>query len=269
MSVHPTQISWQPTAVMFMTSEHSGGGDIHRSLALMWDLAEKPTRGPKPMLTLDWIVTAAIEIADAEGLEALSMRRVADALGVGTMSLYRYVPGKAELLDLMLDRISGPDPSVDSLGDDWRSAMEALGRDMWRLYTRHPWLPFVDQSRPLLGPNSLDGFELALRGLTDSGLTSQQQVNAISVLEAFVSSAARLHNNAVTAEQRTGMSAEEFWRAQTPVLEKAMSSGRYPLVAALDDDAFAATAEEFFEFGLQRLLDGLEALVNRRRGHLD
>jgi AcrR family transcriptional regulator len=254
---------------MFMTSEHSGGGDIHRSLALMWDLAEKPTRGPKPMLTLDWIVTAAIEIADAEGLEALSMRRVADALGVGTMSLYRYVPGKAELLDLMLDRISGPDPSVDSLGDDWRSAMEALGRDMWRLYTRHPWLPFVDQSRPLLGPNSLDGFELALRGLTDSGLTSQQQVNAISVLEAFVSSAARLHNNAVTAEQRTGVSAEEFWRAQTPVLEKAMSSGRYPLVAALDDDAFAATAEEFFEFGLQRLLDGLEALVNRRRGHLD
>jgi AcrR family transcriptional regulator len=248
-----------------MTTEHSGSGDIHRSLALMWDLDQKPTRGPKPTLTLDRIVTAAIQIADAEGLEALSMRRVAEALGVGTMSLYRYVPGKAELLDLMLDRISAPDPSVASLGDDWRTAMETLGRGMWQLYLRHPWLPFVDQSRPLLGPNSLDGFEFALHGLDDSGLTSQQKVNAIGIIEAFVSSAARTHNNAVTAEQRTGLTTEEFWEAQGPVIDKAMSTGRYPLIATLDEDAFAATGKEFFEFGLRCLLDGLEALVERRQ----
>jgi AcrR family transcriptional regulator len=247
-----------------MTSEHSGSGDIHRSLALMWDLGEKPTRGPKPTLTLKRIVTAAIQIADAEGLEALSMRKVAEALGVGTMSLYRYVPGKAELLDLMLDRLGGPDPTVESLGDDWRSALEALGRGIWRLYLRHPWLPFVDQSRPLLGPNSLDGFEVALRGLKASGFTDQQKVNAISLIEAFVSSAARLHNNAVTAEERTGLSTDEFWQAQTPVIEKAMATGRYPLIATLDDDAFASSAEQFFEFGLQCLLDGLQALVGRR-----
>jgi AcrR family transcriptional regulator len=249
----------------FMASEHSGSGDIHRSLALMWELDEKPTRGPKPALTLDQIVTAAIEIADADGLEALSMRRVAEALGVGTMSLYRYVPGKAELLDLMLDRLGGPDPPVDSLGDDWRTAMEALGRSIWRLYLRHAWLPFVDQSRPLLGPGSLEGFEVALRGLDGSGLTDQQKVNAIGVIEAFVSSAARLHNNAVTAEQRTGLTTEEFWQAQTPVIEKAMATGRYPLIATLDDDAFASSAEEFFEYGLQCILDGLQALVDRRQ----
>ncbi|MGH8825894.1 MAG: TetR/AcrR family transcriptional regulator [Jiangellaceae bacterium] len=247
-----------------MTTEHSGSGDIHRSLALMWDLDQKPTRGPKPALTLDRIVAAAIQIADADGLEALSMRRVAEALGVGTMSLYRYVPGKAELLDLMLDQISTPDPSVDSLGDDWRTAMETLGRGMWTLYLRHPWLPFVDQSRPLLGPNSLDGFEFALHGMDDSGLTSQQKVNAIGVIEAFVSSAARLHNNAVTAEQRSGLSTEEFWLAQTPVIEKAMSTGRYPLIATLDEDAFASTGEEFLEFGLQCVLYGLQALVDTR-----
>jgi AcrR family transcriptional regulator len=248
-----------------MTTEHSGSGNINRSLALMWGLDLKLSRGPKPTLTLDLIVTAAIQIADADGLEALSMRRVAEALGVGTMSLYRYVPGKAELLDLMLDRISAPDPSVPSLGDDWRTAMETLGRCMWQLYVRHPWLPFVDQSRPLLGPNSLDGFEFALHGLADSGFTSQQKVNAIGLIEAFASSAARMHNNAVTAEQRTGLSTEEFWQAQGPVIEKAMSTGRYPLIATLDDDAFASTAEEFFEFGLRCLLDGLEALVDRRR----
>jgi AcrR family transcriptional regulator len=247
-----------------MTSEHSGSGDIHRSLSLMWDLHEKPTRGPKPTLTLERIVAAAIEIADAEGLEAASMRKVAEALGVGTMSLYRYVPGKAELLDLMLDQTNSQDPSVDRLGDDWRSAMEELGRSIWRLYLRHPWLPFVDQSRPLLGPNSLDGFEVALHGLDDTGLTSQQKVNAIGVIEAFVSSAARMHNNAVTAEQRTGLTTEEFWQAQGPVIEKAMSTGRYPLIATLDEDAFASTGEEFFEFGLRCMLDGLQALVERR-----
>ena len=248
-----------------MTTEHSGSGDIHRSLALMWALDMKPTRGPKPTLTLERIVSAAIEIADAEGLEALSMRKVAEALGVGTMSLYRYVPGKAELLDLMLDQTNNQDPSVDRLGDDWRTAMEELGRSIWQLYLRHPWLPFVDQSRPLLGPNSLDGFEVALRSLDGSGLTDQEKVNAIGVIEAFVSSAARMHHNAVTAEQRTGLSTEEFWEAQGPVIEKAMSTGRYPLIATLDEDAFASTGEEFFEFGLRRLLDGLQALVDRRR----
>jgi AcrR family transcriptional regulator len=248
-----------------MTTEHSGSGDIHRSLALMWELDQKPSRGPKPTLTLDRIVTAAIQVADADGLDALSMRRVAEALDVGTMSLYRYVPGKTELLDLMLDRVSAPDPSVASLGDDWRTAVETLGRGMWQLYLRHPWLPFVDQSRPLLGPNSLDGFEFALHGLDDSGLTSQQKVNAIGLIEAFVSSAARVHLNAATAEERTGLSVEEFWEAQAPVMEKAMSTGRYPLIATLDEDAFAATAEEFFEFGLRCLLDGLEALVDSRQ----
>jgi AcrR family transcriptional regulator len=231
----------------------------------MWELDQKPNRGPKPTPTLDRIVAAAIQVADADGLEALSMRRVAEALDVGTMSLYRYVPGKAELLDLMLGRVSAPDPSVASLGDDWRTAMERLGRGMWRLYLRHPWLPFVDQSRPLLGPNSLDGFEFALHGLDDSGLTSQQKVNAIGLIEAFVSSAARVHHNAATAELRTGLSTEEFWEAQAPVMEKAMSTGRHPLIATLDEDAFAATAEEVFEFGLRCLLDGLEALVDSRQ----
>jgi hypothetical protein len=74
-----------------------------------------------------------------------------------------------------------------------------------------------------------------------------------------------MHNNAVTAEQRTGLSTEEFWQAQTPVIERAMSTGRYPLIATLDEHAFASTAEEFFEFGLRCLLDGLEALVDRRQ----
>ncbi len=92
-----------------MAQEHSGGGDISRSLALMWefDLGRR-TRGPKPKLSVDAIVDAAVAVADAEGLDAVSMRRIGQELGVGAMSLYRYVPGKEELLDLMLERVNAP-----------------------------------------------------------------------------------------------------------------------------------------------------------------
>src|SRR5688500_2426129 len=106
-----------------MTTEHSASGDLDRSLALLWEMDHRPTRGPKPALTLERIVTAAITIADAEGLAGLSMRRVAAELGVGTMSLYRYVPGKGELLDLMIDRINeAPRGDAGELG--WRGVLE-------------------------------------------------------------------------------------------------------------------------------------------------
>ncbi|MBK3547134.1 TetR/AcrR family transcriptional regulator, partial [Streptomyces sp. MBT60] len=90
----------------------TGSGDIARSLELLWGTGERPSRGPKPGLTLDRIVTAAVAVADAEGLAAVSMRRLSTELGTGTMSLYRYVPGKSELLDLMFDRVLG-EPFAD------------------------------------------------------------------------------------------------------------------------------------------------------------
>jgi AcrR family transcriptional regulator len=247
-----------------MAQEHSGGGDISRSLALMWefDLGRK-NRGPKPKLSLDAIVDAAVAIADAEGLDAVSMRRIGQELGVGTMSLYRYVPGKEELLDLMLERVNAPDDD-QPLGDDWRTAMESLGRALWTLYTSHPWLPLVDQTRPLLGPNALRGMNIAVAALQGIGLTRREQVGIISAIESFVVSAARNHNGAALAEQATGVSHEEFWAAQEPVLSKAMQSGEYPYVAALDMDAFDMGGEEFLEFGLTLLLDGIAALVAGR-----
>jgi len=247
-----------------MAHEHSGGGDISRSLALMWefDLGHK-TRGPKPKLSLDAIVDAAVAVADAEGLDAVSMRRIGQELGVGAMSLYRYVPGKEELLDLMLERVNAPGDD-EHLGDDWRTAMETLGRSLWSLYTSHPWLPLVDQTRPLLGPNALRGMDIAVAALEHTGLTGKEQVAVISAIESFVVSAARNHNSAALAEQVTGVSHEEFWAAQEPVLSKAMQSGDFPHVAALDMDAFDMGGEEFMLFGLTRLLDGVAVLVEGR-----
>src|SRR5712691_3973914 len=116
-----------------MTTEYSGRGDPVRSLELLWGTRERPSRGPKPGLTLEKIVRAAIEVADAEGLAALSMRRVADQLGFTTMALYRHVPGKADLLDVMLDTVAGERTPLDDVAGGWRAKLESAARQDWAL----------------------------------------------------------------------------------------------------------------------------------------
>ncbi|MBR8642280.1 TetR/AcrR family transcriptional regulator [Streptomyces tuirus] len=247
------------------STETSGSGDIARTLELLWDTGRRPSRGPKPTLTLDRIVEAAVQVADAEGLEGLSMRRVAGELGTGAMSLYRYVPGKAELLDLMLDRVQRPSDDPADLGaGDWRSALETLGRETLALYRRHPWLLQVNQSRPVLGPSALDGMEKVLTRIRPMGLTDPELVSAIIMIDGYVVGAARSQLYEQEAERRTGLTDAQFWQAQVPMLEKAMASGRYPVMASLSEDAFGSDFDHF-EFGLQRILDGLEVLVAQRR----
>ncbi len=245
-------------------TETSGSGDIGRTLELLWDTGRRPSRGPKPTLTLDQIVEAAVQVADAEGLESVSMRRVATELGTGTMSLYRYVPGKAELLDLMLDRVQRPSENPADLGDGgWRTALEAMGRATLALYRRHPWLLQVNQSRPILGPSALDGMEKVLARIKPMGLTDPELISAIIMIDGYVVGAARTQLYHQEAERRTGLTDAEFWQAQTPVLERVLASGRYPLMASLDENTWSSDFDHF-EFGLQRILDGLETYVAGR-----
>ncbi|MGI5195953.1 TetR/AcrR family transcriptional regulator [Streptomyces sp. CA-288835] len=245
--------------------ETSGSGDISVTLELLWNTGKRPSRGPKPALTLERIVEAAIQIADSEGLEAVSMRRLSKELGTGTMSLYRYVPGKGELLDLMLDRVQRPTGDEGALGEGWRAALEALGRETLALYRRHPWLLQVNQTRPVLGPGALDGMEMVLARIKPMGLTDPELISAIIMIDGYVIGAARTQLYQKEAERKSGLTDSEFWEAQAPVLEKAMTSGRYPVLASLSEDAFGYDFDHF-EFGLQRILDGLEALVARRGG---
>ncbi|MFJ5059598.1 TetR/AcrR family transcriptional regulator [Streptomyces nigra] len=245
-------------------TETSGSGDIARTLDLLWGTGQRPSRGPKPGLTLDRIVETAVEVADRDGIGALSMRRIAAELGTGAMSLYRYVPGKAELLDLMLDRVQRVSADAAELGDGgWRSALEALGRATLALYRRHPWLLEVNQSRPILGPSALDGMEKVLSRIKPMGLTDPELLSVIIMIDGYVVGAARTQLYQEQAESSSGLTDAQFWEAQRPALEKAMSSGRYPVLAGLSEDTFGPDFDHF-EFGLQRILDGLEVFVARR-----
>lgn len=248
-----------------MATEHSHMEQLQRSIELLWGDRPRPTRGPKANLTLDRIVEAAIAVADRDGVAALSMRRVAAELGVGTMSLYRHVPGKAELLALMLDRVSDPAEGIArSAGAGWRDVVEAAARDSYRLYLRHPWLLQVNWTRPVIGPNTLAGMEIFVRGLEGLGLTDQELISLIIMVDGYVTGIARQRIQHAALPDETGVTDEEFWSHHSAILVKAMVSGDYPAMAALSEDAFSLGWDETFEFGLQRLLDGTAALIGSR-----
>ncbi|HWG98082.1 MAG TPA: TetR/AcrR family transcriptional regulator [Pilimelia sp.] len=248
-----------------MTSQPNPAQQVRRSIELLWGGGGRQGRGPRPSLSLRRIVEAAIAVADRDGVDGLSMRRVAAELGVGTMSLYRYVPGKAELLALMLDRVSEPGEELVGLaGAGWRAVLTATAQGSYRLYRRHPWLLQVNWTRPVIGPNTLAGIELVMRSLDRLGLTDQERISVMVLVDAYVTGLARQHIQHAAVSAETGLADEEFWAQQGPALSRAMESGDYPAMAALAEDAFSLGWDETFEFGLRRLLDGVGALIASR-----
>ena len=249
--------------------EYSGSGDPRRSIELLWGVQERGRRGPKPRLSVAQVTRAAIALADAEGLGAVSMRRLAEQLGVSGMSLYTYVPGKAELLDLMVDAVYGEAGRAEQPDTGWRARLEAVARDNWALYLRHPWLLQVATSRPVLGPNLVAKYDHELRALDGSGLSAVETDLVIAVIGNYVHGAVRSAVDLAESEQRTGMSDDEWWQAYAPVLEEVFDAERYPTAAAVGSAAAqeyggATAPERAFTFGLRLLLDGLEAMIGAR-----
>lgn len=249
--------------------EYSGKGDPARSLALLWRTSERVSRKGKPDLSVDRIVRAAIEVADTEGLQALSMRRVAERLGVGTMSLYTYVPGKPELLDVMLDTVYGETARPEDVPGGWRARLELIARENWALYQRHPWLLQVATSRPVLGPNVTAKYDYELRAIDGIGLTDVEMDSVITLITGFVHGTARGAVEAAQAESQTGMSDEQWWAAHAPFFSLIADPNRFPTAARVGQAAGEAlgaaySADHAFEFGLQRVLDGIQALIDTR-----
>jgi AcrR family transcriptional regulator len=252
-----------------MTTEYSGTGDPARSLALLWRTRERASRKGHPDLSVERIVRAAIEVADGEGLGALSMRRVAERLGVGTMSLYTHVPGKGELLDVMLDTVYAETARPDEVPGGWRDRLAQIARENWALYLRHPWLLQVATTRPPLGPNVTAKYEYELRAIDGIGLTDLEMDAVITLVGGYVHGAVRGAVDAAQAAQHTGMTDEQWWRAHAPYLEKVLDPRRFPLAARVGTAAgteyqAAGNPTASFEFGLARILDGVQALVGDR-----
>lgn len=263
-----------------MMSEYTGRGDARRSMELLWRRVEAPTRGPKPKRSIDDIVEAAVAIADEEGLAAVSMRKVAERLGTGAMSLYTYVPSKAELLDLMFEHVIGAGPIELPYEDGWRAALQALAEEDWALYQRHPWMLGVATSRAPMGPNSLDAYEASLRTVDGIGLDGSEMIGVVGLVTGYVRGAARSVADAAEAERATGISDDDWWHARSPMLDEVWDPERFPIatrasadhqvVEQRDDDGNLRSylhqeAYDNFRFGLAVVLDGVEALVASKR----
>jgi AcrR family transcriptional regulator len=253
-----------------MARERSGRGDPARVLALLWRAEDPgPRRGPRPALSVERIVASAIAIADHEGLEAVTMRRLARAVGVGAMALYTYLPGKAELLDLMLDRVYAEMPAAP-WPEDWRERVAALARDNRALFDTHPWAAAVSTGRPPLGPGLIAKYDRELRAFDGLGLDDVEMDAALTFVLDFVRASALAAQDARANRDDTGLTDEQWWAANAPLLERALDPGAYPTAARVGSAAGAAhggahSPDHAWEFGLGRVLDGLEALVDRRR----
>ena len=219
----------------------------------LWGGRAEPTRGPKPALNLARIADAAIAIADAEGLAAVSMQRVAADLGFTKMSLYRYLPGKAELVALMVERGIGEPPVLDAT--DWPAGLKEWSHRLLARYLPHPWALAATVGRRPVGPNELGWLECAVALLAGTGLTGGEQLDTVAVLAGQV----RMIAQQAAASRAP---AAEFGTAIADVLVR--HGERFPALAATMADA-AGGRDAAFDFGLDRILAGLRALIDERR----
>ncbi|MFF9848549.1 TetR/AcrR family transcriptional regulator C-terminal domain-containing protein [Streptomyces litmocidini] len=221
-----------------------------------------------PPLTRTRIVRAALELADAEGLNALTMRRLATVLETSAMALYRHVPGKGELVRLMTDEACGEVP-LGPVPAHWRPGLERAARWLREVYARHRWMAqaMASFTRPVASPNAMAYTEWVLAVLWKTPLTSSQKLHAHLTLFAFVQGLAMADDLEEQARLDTGLSDGEWMEQNEPRFDAMQSGGPYPLLDALTrDGGFELSLESLFEFGLRRTLDGIAAMIEETSG---
>lgn len=244
--------------------------DPARSLSLLWGPKTNPSRSG---LTLRRIMDAAIELADRKGWDAVTMRSVADRVGVATMSLYSHVPGKQDLAELVIDATYGElyerveEPSEAAGG--WRGGMTLVADRNWSLFQRHPWLLDAVGARPVLGPNVSMKYEAELRPLDGLGLTDVEMDSVLNLVLSHVESTARMQVRLARSQESSGMTDAEWWLERAPLMFQLIDSTRFPIgsrVGQAAGEAHNATASptHALTFGLERILDGVAALIAAR-----
>jgi AcrR family transcriptional regulator len=247
-------------------------------MALLWRAvgADEPKPGPKPGLSVGAIIDAAIVVADAQGMAALSMRAVGERLGCTAMALYTYVPSKSELVDLMYDAVLAEARQDYDLGAGWRPALTAWAQDLLAFYVRHPWVLQVSQARPVLGPNEYQVLDAVLGVLFETGLPPRTVRWITGALFQLVRGSAQTIAEAREAAAATGTTDEEWWYSRSALLtEVAPDFGsRFPMVTKLAEAGGYAMSDEtkpyleqesieMFTTGLAVLLDGVEVAMGK------
>ena len=231
-------------------------------IELLWNPPPPPTRGPRPKLTLDGVVTAGVAVARRDGAADLSMRRVAQELGVGAMSLYTYVPGRDELVELMIDRAWGGRALPDR-GLPWRAQVEFHATQAWRMYAADPWLITSNLWRMPLGPHVLDVQEDLYRAVLLAGMDETTAARVASLVESYVFGAARGAITDTGVSARTGVTSDDYWESRAGFWSTYYSAERFPAMTRIwEAGGFDAEPEGgTWEFGLRLLLDGVERLA--------
>jgi AcrR family transcriptional regulator len=223
---------------------------------LIWERPEPPSRPALTPLSRERIVAAAIRLADADGLAAVSLRKVGAVLDAGPMRLYGYLSTKEELLDLMVDavygEIAGPEPG------DWRAALRTIAHQLRAAARRHPWFADLVGRRPSPGPNTLAHMEKALAAL--DGVTDIDTVMRIfNVVSAYAIGAIRKEVADRRAEAASGLDERQWQRTVGPYLSRMLATGRYPTLARMVRDAAHPSPDTVFDEGLDDVLAGVAA----------
>jgi AcrR family transcriptional regulator len=226
--------------------------------APIWSLPERGERGPKPRYSRAEIAAAAIRIADAEGITAVTMRRVAADLGTGTMSLYNYVPAKEHLFQLMADQTAAEYAYPPSPPPGGRAAIADLARQSRDIARRHPWLPAVMHRPPPMGPSTLRYIDYFLGLLSGTGLGTAAKMETIAIINGFALMYGAMQATLDDERARTGVTEQEQQAAPVKVLAEAAATGAYPnLAAALTAPSpQLRTADQNFDSCLIRIIDG-------------
>ncbi len=234
---------------------------LPKNLVVLYESRDMHRRGPRPALTVDAVVRAAVEIADEGGLAAVSMSRVAERLGFTTMSLYRYVRSKDDLLVLMADRATDPPPAPTP--ESWREGLAAWTRALFTSYRRHPWLLQIPMSGPPAGPAQLAWMEAGFQNLAGTGLHEGHKLQIIQLLHGYARGEAQLSTDLGAAdpgETEARLHYGDIVRAVTdpqthPALTRMVATGMLDGSTEYDEEVDLG-------FGLTTILDGVERLVD-------
>lgn len=240
--------------------------ELVRSLYLLWGRHPKPGRTG---ISVAQIVHAGIELADAQGLEATSMRKVGDVLGVSAMSLYGHVPSKEDLVALMVDSVYGglyADADEAKAVGTWRAGLQYVAERNWELYSRHPWLLDVHDARSILGPHASRKYEAELRVLDGIGLSDLDMEASLTTLLNVVQGAARDQRSDDDSRARSGLADAEWWSIVAPALDHLMGGDDFPVSGRVGNSLGAAfdaarDPQRSYHVGVTLVLDGVEKII--------